>query len=101
MTSQDVKRAAVLIQAIIAAKEWRETFEESAGAEHEQVEFSDIRLTPYSLNSNDAETSTGFEGMIALLRPDAIAMMNWLETYAKVELEKMGVETVEAGGSAP
>lgn len=92
-TAGDVKRARVLLHAVEAAKEWRDTFQDPAhqGADYEQVEFGEIGMTQSLLDTGGNRSTKGFDGRIALLREDAIAMMNWLECFARAELENMGV----------
>ena len=93
-TAAEVKRARVLLHALQAAKEWRETFEDEKyqGDAHEQVEFSEVRMAPAIIDTGEGRSLQGFDGSLALMREDAIAMMNWLEAYAREELGKIGVK---------
>lgn len=74
-------RSNALSQAIIDAKEWRETFEneDNNGA---VVEFEEVYLRD---RVNDS-SSHGFEGSLRLPRDIAIEMMVWLEDRATTEL---------------
>ena len=94
MTVADVKRARVLVHAVQAAREWRETFQDEKyqSDDHEQVEFADVRMTRSIVDTGESRPTTGFDGALALMRGDAIAMMNWVEAYARAELEKIGVK---------
>lgn len=93
MTSADVQRAKILIDALVASREWQETFAEASGDEHALVEISDVNMTSIrSASPADSRALHGFEGGVTLPREDAIAWMKLLESYTTAELRKLGVE---------
>lgn len=78
MTMDKAIRVNALSQAVIDAKEWRETFEQNADADHAVVEFDEVNAR----KSVDDGTTYGFDGRLRMPRDIAIEMMKWLEERA-------------------
>lgn len=85
MTMADAIRLVALAQAVIDAKDWRETFEQNEGDEHAIVQFDDIDLKA----SVDSGSAQGFDGSLRMPRDLAIEMMKWLEERATAELGQL------------
>lgn len=80
-------RIAALAQAVIDAKDWRETFEEPdrQGEAFAIVAFGDDnRMQPRV----DADSGHCYEGSLRMPRDIAVEMMQWLERRAEEELSK-------------
>ena len=91
MIPAELQRAKMLLDAIIAAKDWHDTFAINAGDESAQVEFSDVWMCKIPVAGLGSGPRQGFEGGLVLPREVAIAMMAWLQDYARSELERLGV----------
>lgn len=87
MTMDEAVRHAALAQAVIDAREWRETFDDHKNHEGKLnvVRFEQGYLSDRVKNS---DTSQGFEGGLHMPRDIAIEMMRWLEDHTTKELEK-------------
>ena len=79
-------RIAALAQAVVDAKDWRETFEkkECQKPSHAIVAFGDDNCMQDSI---DSDTMHGYDGWLRMPRDVAVEMMKWLEGRAAKELE--------------
>ena len=86
MNVTEAIRLSALAQAVIDAKEWRETFEDANNHDNKYdiAHFEDVSLRDKVRNA----TSSGFEGSLMMPRDIAIEMMKWLEDRASSELKK-------------
>lgn len=91
MTMNDAKRISDLLVIMKDAREWRETFEQSAAP---FIGFEDVVSAGNVLMEGPRD---GWQGSLRMDTPTAVAMMKWLEAVAQAELFEHGVTDGQSG----